>query len=91
MVEQPQESEKQDENTEPHVVNLSMSARAERPTASFTLEVIPADDIQVEDSESLRYLRLRNGDYQCYKRVFLIVGGEKMEITVDSLPDAPSV
>ena len=87
MVERTQEPEPQDENPEPHVVNLSMSATAGAPTASFTLEVIPADDVEVEDSQTLKYLRLRSGDYQCYKRVFLTVGGERVEITVDTLPD----
>ena len=85
---QSHQSESQDD--EPKVVNLSVSGALGELTASVTLEVIPADDIQVEDSETPRYLRLRNGDYQCYKRVFLIVGGEKSEITVDVLTDAPS-
>ena len=32
-------------------------------------------------------LRLRNGDFSCWKSIFLVVGGEKMEITVDTLPE----
>ena len=49
--------------------------------------VLPADDIEVEDTDTIKYLRLRTGDYQVPKSVFLIVDGERYEITQDALPD----
>ena len=51
------------------------------------LTVIPADSVEVEDSPTLKYLRLRTGDYSCYKRIFLVVDRERCEITVDELPE----
>lgn len=41
-----------------------------------------ASDVQVEDSSTQNLLRLRNGDYECRKRVFLVIDGERYEITV---------
>ena len=32
-------------------------------------------------------LRLRDGDFICWKSIFLEVGGEKREITMDTLPE----
>ena len=55
-------------------------------TLSYTAEAIPADDVVMETSSTLKYLRLRNGDYSCYKSVFLVIDGERHEITMDSLP-----
>lgn len=68
-------------------VSLSMSARAGSPTVSFTLTVIPADSIEVEDSPTLRYLPLKSGYFSLPKRVFLIVDGEKHDITSETLPE----
>ena len=31
-----------------------------------TFRAIPADDIEVENSPTLKYLRLRNGGYSCF-------------------------
>ena len=49
--------------------------------------VIPADGIEVEDADTLKYLRLRTGDYQVPKSVFLTVDGERYEITQNALPE----
>ena len=68
-------------------VGIRASLRGGDITGSVKLEVISADDIQVEDSSERKYLRLRNGDYQCFKSVFLVIAGERHEITMDSLPD----
>ena len=72
----------------PPVSHLRMSARAGSPTASFNLRVVAADDIEVEDSATMKFLRLRNGDFALPKSVFLVVDGERHEITIDALPES---
>ena len=50
----------------------------------FSIRVpIPADTIQVEHSETPRYLRLREGDIEIYSRVMLSVEGAWYELTHD--------
>ena len=51
-----------------------------------TLTITRADSVKVEPSETLKYLRMRNGDFECYSRVLVSVEGEWKEITVDCLP-----
>lgn len=76
---------------EPKTVSLRASIRAGEPRISATLTVVPADSIELEESGEARFLRLRNGDFKLYKRVFLVIGGERHEITQSSLPDEPRV
>ena len=42
---------------------------------------------EVEPSTAPKYLRLITADYVCYTSVFLVVNGQRYEITVDTLPD----
>ena len=42
-----------------------------------------ADDVVSECSGTPRFLRLRSGDYQLYRRVFIVIDGQRHEITVD--------
>ena len=51
-----------------------------------TFTVTPVDSVKVEPSETPKYLRMRNGDFECYSRVLVSVDGEWTEITVDCLP-----
>ena len=68
-------------------IELSAHLNFEPMTACVTLRVEPASDVIVEDSPASKFIRLRNGDFSCWKSIFLVVGGEKMEITVDTLPE----
>ena len=52
-----------------------------------SLEITPADGIEIEEAENLKYLRFRSGDFQLLKAVFLIVQGRRIEITQDALPE----
>ena len=56
-------------------------------TASARVSVTSADDIEVEESETVKYLRLKNGDFKIRKSVFLTVDGERREVTMDALPE----
>ena len=65
----------------PQTGNVQHTVDAGGATFHFTVpgisadnvQVISADDVVVEDSQTLKYLRLRNGDYRCYKSVFLVL------------------
>ena len=58
--------------------------------SSATGIVTAADGIVIEDTMGLRYLRLRSGDFSLPKRVFLVLEGQKFEITMEMLPtDSP--
>ena len=57
-----------------------------RAAGNLTVTVTRAHDIEVEDSDTEKVLRLRNGDYACFKRAYLVIDGERHEITVDSMP-----
>ena len=52
-----------------------------------SLEITTADRIEVEDAENPKYLRLKNGDFRLPQAVFLTVDGQRIEITLDSLPE----
>ena len=39
--------------------------------------------IEVEPSDTKKYLRLRNGDYACMQKVFITTDGTRREITVE--------
>ena len=55
-------------------------------TASATAQVDPPGRIVVEDSQTAKMLRHRDGDIvPIYQSVFLVIGGEKKEITVDAI------
>ena len=77
-------------DTEHQDISLSVLESSGVPTVSANL--MPASGIETEDSPTLKYLRLRNGDYSLPNRVFLIVNGQRHEITMDALPvdDAPA-
>ena len=42
--------------------------------------------IEVAPSDRAKFLRLRTGDFICRQSLFLVVHGERREITVDQLP-----
>ncbi len=75
-----------DTTTGPETIELSGQISAGAVSLTGTLTVIQADDIEVGDSDAPKYLRLRNGDFRLSKRVFLVVDGARVEITVDELP-----
>ena len=47
-------------------------------SGNLTVTVTRADNIEVEDSDTQKVLRLKNGDYSCFKSVYLVVDGEKI-------------
>ena len=49
--------------------------------------VVRADGIEAEDSPTYKWLRLRTGDIELPNRVFLVIDGNRYEITRDSLPE----
>ena len=50
--------------------------------------VTPVISIRTERSQTPKYLRLRNGDLECYQRVFVKAEyGQEYEITVDEIPE----
>ena len=57
-----------------------------RISGNLTVTVTRADNIEVEDSEIQKVLRLRNGDYSCFKTVYLVVDGQRHEITMPVQP-----
>ena len=63
-----------------------------RISGNLTVTVTRADNIEVEDSEIQKVLRLRNGDYSCFKTVYLVVDGQRHEITmpVQSTTNTPT-
>ena len=74
--------------TEPEPVRLTAQPLvAQAMISRATLTVIPADGVEVEPSTAPKYLRLITADYVCYTSVFLVVNGQRYEITVDTLPD----
>ena len=77
----------ENDSREPKRVSLSGHASLGPITTSGTLTVIPAARIEVEPSEILKYLRLKNGDIEVPNRVFVVQDGQRYEITMDSLPD----
>ena len=72
------------ESPEPRRVNLTGSASLGAPTSQARLTVRLVDNVEIEDATSLKYLRLKNGDFELYKRVFLVIDGERHEITMDA-------
>ncbi len=74
-------------NEEPRNARVRASITTGVPIVHATVRITPADTIEVGESDQIKYLRLRTGDFSLNKRVFLIVEGQRREITVDSLPD----
>lgn len=71
-------------SSEPEVLNISALVTAEMGRAEGgALTVTPLGSIEVEESLSLKYLRLAIGDFMCNQRVFLVVGGKRYEVTAD--------
>lgn len=56
---------------------------------NVSMEITTADRIEVEDVENPKCLRLKNGDFRLPQAVFLTVEGQRIEITLDSLPEDP--
>ena len=77
----------ENDSRKPKRLSLSGRAISGPGTTSGTLSVIPAARIEVEPSETLKYLRLRVGDIEVPNRVFIVQDGQRREITMDSLPD----
>ena len=71
----------------PKRIQLQGDASFKPPRMSAELKVYPVDSIKVEDSDSLRYLRLHDGVIQCRNRVLILVEGDWKEITRESLPE----
>ena len=69
------------ESIEPQRIELTASANFGALTSQAGLRVRLVDNLEVEDSSTLKLLRLRDGDFELYKRVFLVIDGEKYEIT----------
>ena len=71
---------------DPRSIEVSGSGTVPTPTARATLRIAYADDVVVEDSDTLK--RLWRSDYNYYlvrKRVYMVVSGEKpVEITTDA-------
>lgn len=77
-------------STAPRAVDADKHVSARSVSFTYSAEVIPVDDVVTESSSTLKYLRLRNGDYNCYRAVFLVIDGERHEITMDALPEEGS-
>ena len=73
-------------NGEPKCVLLSGCGTAPEFTGTGRLSVRLADDVLAEESTTLKYLRLRNGDFELYRSIYLVIKGERHEITTDALP-----
>ncbi len=77
----------------PKRIQLEGHASSEPPEMSAELNVYQVDSIKVEESDSLRYLRLHDGVIQCRNRVLILkrhfgyVEGDWKEITRESLPE----
>lgn len=77
------------EEPEAPVVHLRPAGpvSAGAPTVSVaTLVVIQADNIEVEDSPTPKYLYMKNGTLTCSSAVYIWVNGERYEITMDHPP-----
>ena len=48
--------------------------------SNVTVTVQMADDI--ENSDTQKVLRLASGDFSCFKSVYLVVDGQRREITI---------
>ena len=71
------------ESSDPQRIKLTASASFGALTSRGELRVRLVDNIEIEDTSTLKLLRLRNGDFELYKQVFLLINGERHEITMD--------
>ncbi len=71
------------ESSEPQRIELTASATFGAFTSQAGLRVRLVDNIEIEDTSTLKLLRLRNGDFELYKQVFLLIDGERHEITMN--------
>ena len=67
----------------PQRIELNARASFGAFTSRDGLRVKLVDNIEIEDASTLKLLRLKNGDFELYKRVFLLIDGEMHEITMD--------
>ena len=72
---------------------MQIAALLVGPPGSITVQVQVVDvaDVVVEDSSATKYLPLRNGALRCNKAVYIVLDGERHEVTVDSPPDYSGV
>ena len=79
--------ETNDDQSEPRYISVDASPISWSFSISEpTVQITPADRIEVEDADNLKYLRLRSGDICLPQAVFIVVEGERFEITQDELP-----
>ena len=64
-------SETNDDQSEPRHVSVDASPTLWNFSISEpTVQITPADRIEVEDADNLKYLRLRSGTSNCPRRCF---------------------
>ena len=82
-----------DKKPEPRKVEIQASAFIGGITISRAeFQVLLADKIEVEPGSDLKCLPMRSGGYFTLPQaVFLVVDGERHEITIDKLPDGEQV
>ena len=77
-----------EDNLEARAVKIQASATLGPMQASGTVKILPIDRIEVEDADTMQYLRLRNGDLELRQKLFAIIDqGERILLTQESLPD----
>ena len=76
----------ENESPRPRKVGISAHFVGGPASVSARVNVVPADRLEVEDSSTLEYLRLRNGDIELPNSVFIVIDGNRHEITVEALP-----
>ena len=75
------------EDQTPPTISLSMRAELSGITASATLSIREGDCFEVEESETRKYLALKNGTLSGYSSVYFVVEGQRMELTTDFDPE----
>ena len=77
-------SSSEDTSAEPNHFNVDAGpVQSElQVSGKVTVTVTRADNIEVEDSQTQKVLRLRNGDFSVFKTVYLVVHGQRTEITM---------
>lgn len=76
-------------NTEASAIELRGEVGINAISFSVSLSIIPADTVEVENAETIRYLRTRSGTFSINKHVYLVINDERYDITSDSPPAEP--
>ncbi len=72
----------------PRDVDVAVSVNSGSPTVSVSVRVEYADDVIVEDSDTLRKIATPTGDFLVRKRVFVMVAEHgRVEVTRDVSPE----